>query len=373
MKVLLSILFLFLSFFAKNDLIARNTHCNLQTSAFSPTDNWYRTFEWTDCWNRINPGDPNDPNNVSLNNCNWTAWEKRFSNVTVGADGTITVTGAYDTGEEGITAPGDPPFNPVQSFTHTYHPYDLIVFANKSSIESINEANTEGVVVVPALFLRFAYDKAFNQGIYDVALTSASILGILGVDEVMLASKVLSRVPNLKRLIKWIWRESTLTGTNVVRCVTKGNFKVSFAASNEIADQAWDLFKQEKWSELEQLFNANNINKSNGIIYPPNNGAINGIKKTLDPADYSNNLFIDRYGPTGGKFTAPANTPFGQRALPSSFSSQIPQKYKVIKPIPNIEEGQIIPWFSQPGMGTQFKLEKSVQYYIEQGYLQIIP
>ena len=85
--------------------------------------------------------------------------------------------------------------------------------------------------------------------------------------------------------------------------------------------------------------------------------------KRHDPLDFNENLIIDRYGATAGKFTAPANTPFGQRALPSSYESQIPQKYKVLKAIPNVEEGRIIPWFNQPGLGTQYKLEKSVQYY----------
>ena len=141
----------------------------------------------------------------------------------------------------------------------------------------------------------------------------------------------------------------------------------------QIADQAWDLWKQQKWSDLENLFNANKINKYNNVVLPPNNGAINIIKKTLDPSDFNGNLIIDRYGATTGKFTAPANTPFGQRALPSSYAGQTPQKYKVLKPIPNVEEGQIIPWFNQPGLGIQYKLEKSVQYYIDEGFLQIIP
>jgi hypothetical protein len=165
---------------------------------------------------------------------------------------------------------------------------------------------------------------------------------------------------------------------DLFRGVTKSEFigtvgDFANGAKAQIADQAWDLWKQQKWSDLENLFNANNINKYNNVVFPPNNGAINIVKKTLDPSDFSGNLIIDRYGATTGKFTAPANTPFGQRALPSSYASQTPQKYKVLKPIPNVEEGQIIPWFNQPGLGIQYKLEKSVQYYIDEGFLQIIP
>lgn len=105
------------------------------------------------------------------------------------------------------------------------------------------------------------------------------------------------------------------------------------------------------------------------ITFPPNNGAINTIKKTLDPADFDGYLVIDRYGLTTGKYTALANTPFPKRALPSSYAGKNPQKYKVIKPITNVEEGQIIPWFGQPGKGIQYKLEETVQYYIDEGYI----
>lgn len=162
-------------------------------------------------------------------------------------------------------------------------------------------------------------------------------------------------------------------GDDLVRGVSKSVFKSSFTASEEIAEQAWTFFKNEDWTSLENLFNTHNLNKYNGIVYPPNNGAINFVKKTLDLSDFNGVLIIDRYGSPTGKFTSPVNTPFPQRALPSSYASQTPQKYKVLKPIPNVEEGQIIPWFGQPGLGIQYKLEKSVQYYIDEGYLLPIP
>lgn len=214
MKFLLSILFLFLSCFTKNNLPTSNTdYSNLQTSAFTPNNNWYRTFEWTDCWNRINPANPNDPNNVSTDACVWTPFEKRFSNVTVLDNGKIKVDFAYHSGEEAIGNPEDTNFTPIKTHTESYQPYDLIVFVNKSGIESINEATTGGVVIVPALFLKYAYDKAFNQQLYDAASTTMTIAGIFGIDEVMLASKALSRVPKIKSMIKWIWRDKIASYT----------------------------------------------------------------------------------------------------------------------------------------------------------------
>ncbi|MBL7810897.1 MAG: TNT domain-containing protein [Bacteroidetes bacterium] len=167
-------------------------------------------------------------------------------------------------------------------------------------------------------------------------------------------------------------------GNTVIRGVTNAQFFETVAdfanGKNEIiANQAWSLWKDEKWSDLERLFKSNNINVYNGIIFPPNNGAVSVLKRTLDPKDFKGHLIIDRYGSTSGKFTSPANTPFEKRALPNSYLSLKPQQYKVLKPITNVEEGQIIPWFGQPGLGVQYKLEKSVQYYIDEGYLQLLP
>jgi hypothetical protein len=183
---------------------------NLPVSSFGINESWYRAFEWTDCWNRLNPSDPNNPENVSLNACSWTNFEKRFSNIQIENDGYIKVTGKYDSGQSVITETGAT-VKTIETFERTYHPYDLVLFSNESSIETIDEANTEGVVVVPALFLKFAYDKAFNQGIYDVAYVNMSILGIFGVDEIMLASKALTKVPKMKSLLKWIWREGVVS------------------------------------------------------------------------------------------------------------------------------------------------------------------
>ena len=200
---------------------------NLPVSSFGINESWYRAFEWTDCWNRLNPSDPNNPENVSLNACSWTNFEKRFSNIQIENDGYIKVTGKYDSGQSVITETGAT-VKTIETFERTYHPYDLVLFSNESSIETIDEANTEGVVVVPALFLKFAYDKAFNQGIYDVAYVNMSILGIFGVDEIMLASKALTKVPKMKSLLKWIWRGKTTANIGSLAQNLTGYLKFSY-------------------------------------------------------------------------------------------------------------------------------------------------
>jgi hypothetical protein len=163
--------------------------------------------------------------------------------------------------------------------------------------------------------------------------------------------------------------------------VARGTSKAEFinsvgdfsgGANAQLADQAWTLWKNEDWASLEQLFITNQLNKYNNIIYPPNNGAINIERIALNPIEFGNNLVIDRYGPPTGKFASPINTPFPQRALPYPNNNLIANKYKVLKSIPNVERSLIIPWFGQPGLGIQYKFEFSIQYYIDNEFLEVI-
>ena len=36
----------------------------------------------------------------------------------------------------------------------------------------------------------------------------------------------------------------------------------------------------------------------------------------------------------------------------------------------DVKAGEIEPWFGQPGMGEQFKLDKSIQDLLDQGYIR---
>ena len=157
---------------------------------------------------------------------------------------------------------------------------------------------------------------------------------------------------------------------NTVTDLQKGGSK------EHLAQGAYDLFKngveKKEWKELEMFFKDNRIGEWNGTIWPPNNGGFNAKNLPfLDPQDFGGTLIIDRYGSTTGKYVAPFCTPFGKRALPASYGNQSPNVYKVVKPIPNVEEATIIPWFNQLGLGKQYRFEKSVQYYLDEGYLII--
>jgi hypothetical protein len=39
----------------------------------------------------------------------------------------------------------------------------------------------------------------------------------------------------------------------------------------------------------------------------------------------------------------------------------------------NILEGEVAPWFEQPGGGWQYQLPQNVEWYIENGFLEAIP
>ncbi|MCW0350872.1 hypothetical protein NB701_004234 [Pantoea ananatis] len=60
------------------------------------------------------------------------------------------------------------------------------------------------------------------------------------------------------------------------------------------------------------------------------------------------------------------------RALPPGTNNKDYTVYEVLKPIPNVQERKIAPWFGEIGLGTQYKLDQSVQKYVDSGHLKEI-
>ncbi|RSL70138.1 hypothetical protein CEP53_001984 [Fusarium sp. AF-6] len=90
-------------------------------------------------------------------------------------------------------------------------------------------------------------------------------------------------------------------------------------------------------------------------------------------------MLVDRFGDSDGRFLSPASAPFSQRALhpanldtPPSFP-EFPNNYRVYEVQDNITviAGPILPWFGQPGLGTQFFLGENIRVrdYIRNGSL----
>jgi hypothetical protein len=134
---------------------------------------------------------------------------------------------------------------------------------------------------------------------------------------------------------------------------------------------------------LDQYGNA----AQDAYVYPPAGGFV--IAPDGRPIRAAQTLLpgyrLDRFGFPGGSYLAPLGTPFSSRALPPSnlnTPANAPlanyHTYCVLKPF-TVDSGPIAPWFAQPGMGTQYKLEAkylpqagtqlSVTWLVEHGYL----
>ncbi len=129
-----------------------------------------------------------------------------------------------------------------------------------------------------------------------------------------------------------------------------------------IKNQAFDLYKQGKWRELEDLFKKNNLNGN----WPPANGGFNiiddvSIKAGQKYDRYSGSFGIDKNGNPilGGSFTSPLNkgTPyqFSQRALNKPIGDyDFYYEIEVLKDLPfKAQNADVIPWFGQKGGAKQ--------------------
>jgi hypothetical protein len=97
-------------------------------------------------------------------------------------------------------------------------------------------------------------------------------------------------------------------------------------------------------------------------------GALGNIEReTHVPQD----AILDRYGESHGKFLSPDGTGYPQRGLPASNLAEGYHRYRVLKPLP-ANEGVIGPAFGEPGGGLQYRLTESVQWYIDNKYLEEI-
>lgn len=82
------------------------------------------------------------------------------------------------------------------------------------------------------------------------------------------------------------------TGDGIIRGITQSDFFNTVAEFKDksyavLGDQAWHLWQQKKWQELEALFKANNLNGG----WPPNRGFVDITTESL-----SVGTTIDRYG-----------------------------------------------------------------------------
>ncbi len=127
--------------------------------------------------------------------------------------------------------------------------------------------------------------------------------------------------------------------------------------------KSWNMWKSEKWESLETYYEKNNYNGE----YPPAQGFV-----SIDTVILKDDTRIDRYGSLWGTFVAPTGTPFGERALPASSKTRVYYRFEVVKDLPGVLKGPAIPWFSMPGMGTQYMLPKNMKTLIKEGYVIVL-
>lgn len=159
---------------------------------------------------------------------------------------------------------------------------------------------------------------------------------------------------------------STTSGQVEVRGVTYESFTQLTSDLDSlpaILKKSWSLWKAEGWERLETYYEKNNYNHE----YPPAQGFV-----SVDTIILKDDTRIDRYGQLRGKFVAPTGTPFGQRSLPASSKSKVYYRFEVVKDIPGVLEGPAIPWFAQPGKGTQYLLPKRLSDLIKEGYVVVL-
>lgn len=139
-----------------------------------------------------------------------------------------------------------------------------------------------------------------------------------------------------------------------------------------LTDSAWVLWKEEQWPRLEQFFNDKKLNGG----WPPNRGAL-----SLKIVVLHEGSIIDRYGgyydadsvfQDRGTFVSMKDVPFPQRALPDKTLSSPYRVYQVVKNIPDVKEGQIIPWFGKEGLGIQYELPYTINDLLKEGYLKAV-
>ncbi|WP_326489928.1 hemagglutinin repeat-containing protein, partial [Pectobacterium versatile] len=162
---------------------------------------------------------------------------------------------------------------------------------------------------------------------------------------------------------------STLAGYYSVNSVSKASeaTNTTMSMADRIKANVAESQKARESSNFGQYSKAEGGVQETLGIWPPNRGAYGPVEKVTLPTGET----VDRYGYPGGSFVSPVGVPFTERALPSSYETTRPYfQYEIIKPIPDVPQSKILPWFGQKGTGIQYELPKPVQWYLDNDYMK---
>jgi len=106
-----------------------------------------------------------------------------------------------------------------------------------------------------------------------------------------------------------------------------------------------------------------------GIKWPDNYG---GIEETERNIVMEVGTLFDRYGERNGRYVAEYMTPYEQRSLPYIEDEYFYEAYRVIKPIDGVVSSVIDEGFTHDGGGIQYRLPNTVQWLLDNGYIEVI-
>ena len=245
--------------------------------------------------------------------------------------------------------------------------YELISAQNTAAID-YNSALTKGGLEATKTEL----EKALTESVM-ICDTECKQQAKKSIQEINVALNVIEKTPNVNNLI-------TVAGLTL-DIATLGTFAAGRIMSTTLVRE-YLASRGVLATEEQAAAVMNNFYRDGGDLYstlyrkpdgkwsyPLNGGAIPGTERmtTLQVG-----ASFDRIGETSGSFISPVGTPIFERSLaPGSAASPL-VKYEVLKPIPNATQSTVAPAFGQPGGGTQIELLRSVQWYLDNGYLKVI-
>ncbi len=106
------------------------------------------------------------------------------------------------------------------------------------------------------------------------------------------------------------------------------------------------------------------------LPWPPKYGFATDPVDTTLPAG----TIIDRYGPLSGRFAGESGTSISARGMAIGSEDMSYTKLRVVKPL-TVPAGPAaaVPEFGADGGGTQYIFSNGIQWWIDNGYLEILP
>lgn len=152
--------------------------------------------------------------------------------------------------------------------------------------------------------------------------------------------------------------------------------KETVKATEKEYQEAFLLWGNEQWKELNEYFIRHNLNDG----WPPYYGFIESHKVTLkrgvilDRYDYNGASLVD--GIHRGGFASPKKSDgsmfsFKSRALRGDETDYAEFYDLVVLEDISVEQGSIIPWFNQPGQGSQIRFSEDIEELIKKGKIEI--